>query len=570
MARQAKVVISSVNNVGPGVKAAAKDLVSFESNVVRVGKALQTALSAGAVTAFAAKVTQFGVESVKAFGEVERKMIQLKTALGGNEQSFERMTDLIADLSRQTLRSKGDIQDLVADLAALGKSDEDINRIATAAVNLSNVTGQGLNEAMKQINATFSGSTDELGKLIPEIKGLTKEQLAAGGAADIVNEKLASLSKEMSEGISQRMKNLNDAWGDFTETIGEKLAPAMDAALQKLTDTLDKMGRAIRKFSGEQTVEDRLAELADQIAQRQAQLKLLQAEAARLTARGVAGVAIQNLLDEIQRTQGEIRQLENSVSGIMRAQGGSGASRTVTAAPAGGGGPATTASDGTAAAIKEISDAALEAETAFQGWNYEATAVAGAMTPLLETPSILEASWTTALENVANKQKDWGDFIADSMGTMMGAMGSALEAVGAALFNQEDAWDSFSAVAVQALAEVLRALGGQLAAMAAFYALTLQWGKAALAAAASAAAFVAAGVAGAWAASLSGGGGSGASSPTAPAGGGGGGGGVAAQYTGAQAVTFNFYNQGNVVGAGGMEELAAIIDSLIKRNARYA
>jgi hypothetical protein len=45
---------------------------------------------------------------------------------------------------------------------------------------------------------------------------------------------------------------------------------------------------------------------------------------------------------------------------------------------------------------------------------------------------------------------------------------------------------------------------------------------------------------------------------------------ASASYTGSRSITFNFYNQGNVVGAGGLEELAAIINSLIQRDARYA
>lgn len=48
------------------------------------------------------------------------------------------------------------------------------------------------------------------------------------------------------------------------------------------------------------------------------------------------------------------------------------------------------------------------------------------------------------------------------------------------------------------------------------------------------------------------------------------GGGTGAAYTGSQPITFNFYNQGNVVGSGGLEELAAIIEGLIQRRARYA
>lgn len=46
--------------------------------------------------------------------------------------------------------------------------------------------------------------------------------------------------------------------------------------------------------------------------------------------------------------------------------------------------------------------------------------------------------------------------------------------------------------------------------------------------------------------------------------------GVGATYAGSQPITFNFYNQGNVVGSGGLEELAILIDAILKRNARYA
>lgn len=48
------------------------------------------------------------------------------------------------------------------------------------------------------------------------------------------------------------------------------------------------------------------------------------------------------------------------------------------------------------------------------------------------------------------------------------------------------------------------------------------------------------------------------------------GGGGGASYAGAQAITFNFYNQGNVVGAGGMQELAGLIEGLIAQRGRYA
>lgn len=50
----------------------------------------------------------------------------------------------------------------------------------------------------------------------------------------------------------------------------------------------------------------------------------------------------------------------------------------------------------------------------------------------------------------------------------------------------------------------------------------------------------------------------------------GGAGGAGASYTGSQSITFNFYNQGNVVGSGGLQELAMTINQIIVQNQRYA
>ena len=87
-----------------------------------------------------------------------------------------------------------------------------------------------------------------------------------------------------------------------------------------------------------------------------------------------------------------------------------------------------------------------------------------------------------------------------------------------------------------------------------------------VAAAASAAAFVAAGFANAWASDLSGSGSSAGSSVASASSSRGSG----AAYTGAQAITFNFYNQGNVVGSGGLVELAHLLRDILVTEERYA
>jgi hypothetical protein len=170
---------------------------------------------------------------------------------------------------------------MVGSLASLGKSEADIKKISSAAVYLSNVTGQGLNEAMKQVNATFSGSTDELSKLIPELKGLTKEQLAAGGAADMITQKLGILSDKMSEGVSQKIKNMKETWIELKIEFGKNIAEIFSPMIT----WIDELGKswlnniknveAYKRVqesieSGEKTLADQTSgDLAGSIAQMQ-------------------------------------------------------------------------------------------------------------------------------------------------------------------------------------------------------------------------------------------------------------------------------------------------------------
>lgn len=231
MAREAKIILTSENKIGAGVKSAEGDLDRFGASAQKIGKVLSTAFTATAIIAVTKKIAEFGVEAVKAFGESERSMIQLKTALGGSESAVSRMTGLIDSLSRKTLESRGSVEQMVATLASFGRSEKEINAISEAAIALSNATGKTLNEAFTSINKSFAGTVGELGELIPETKKLTAEQLKAGGAADILNAKFGAISDQMASGVSQSFKNLGDSMGTLKNAIGGFLEPVFSPML---------------------------------------------------------------------------------------------------------------------------------------------------------------------------------------------------------------------------------------------------------------------------------------------------------------------------------------------------
>lgn len=589
MPRQAKVIITSTNNAGAGIKAAVKDLVSLESNATRVAQGIQNALSATAVIALGKKMVDFGIDSVKAFGDVERSTAQLRTALGGSSDALARMNGVIEDLSSKSLASKGDIRDLVADLASLGHSEDDINRIATAAVNLANVTGQGLKEAMKQVNSTFSGSTDELGKLIPEIKGLTKEQLAAGGAADVITSKFENLSREMSEGVSQRLKLLSESFGDLRENIGERLLTAFSPMLTFLQQVVNGWNDA---YAAQKKYQEALNSNDPEMAAALKRVSDIKKEISKLEQMIASGAAeLQGLgaadLEALNRAYAgalrALKELENKRSGL------SGITPATSTTPSVSGSTDTLSSPGVDLGVPFPGGASDTTKTnagyGYYGWVPPAEdsgggGSAGKLAALFEKlgtaiDGAIDGfmSWFNALQPVI----DILDPIKTILSGMFEVLGPLIEELLAPISDMLKIFGNIMAKSLIPILNILTPVFNLLAKVMLFFANKIMIPVANF-------------IIGIWngiakvinkllgwagvklkyadkidpvgLGETTDDGTGDNTSPSSP--------GRGASYTGSQPITFNFYNNGNVIGSGGLEELAMLIDSIIKRNERYA
>jgi hypothetical protein len=241
----AKVIVSAENRLKQGLDDAKKDLLGFGDAAESIGEKLKNALTVTAIVVGLEKLGKAAFDCFVEFGEGERRIKQLKIALDNNETSFNRAIRLIDEMRGMSLASKDQIEGLVAELATLGKSDAEIDRITRAAVNLSNVTGQDLNTAFTLINGTYSGTAGKLEKLIPELADLTKEQLAAGGAADIINGKFGEMSKQLAEdNIPQKIKNIRDNWDDLKQNFGQAVAPLFNPILEGINRIITGWNKA--------------------------------------------------------------------------------------------------------------------------------------------------------------------------------------------------------------------------------------------------------------------------------------------------------------------------------------
>lgn len=218
---EAKVIIKSENNISKGLNSAKKDLSGFEQYAASIGDKLKTAFSAAAILVAVKKITDGLSSCFRAFNEADRAYRRLSLSLS-DAKGFNAVKQNITSLSKITLSSKDDIEAMVSELAALGKSSDEINAISEAAIHLSNVTGRDLNSSMTTLLYTYQGTTTQLNRLGIDTSKLTKEELAQGAAVDLVTTKFGELSKAMAANDStQTVKNIKDNLGDIKQSIGQ-------------------------------------------------------------------------------------------------------------------------------------------------------------------------------------------------------------------------------------------------------------------------------------------------------------------------------------------------------------
>lgn len=247
---QAKIVIKGQNEVKDAVKGASNDLMSLTQTLQKVGGAFKSAFTVGAVIGAVKQLgAAIGTMVTEDFGEANRAYAQLAMALG-DSSAYDSVVANIDRLSKQTLAANGDIEAMVAELAALGKSADEINAISDASVALSNVTGKSLSSSMTIMLATLNGTTTQLKRMGIDLGDLTEEELKSGAAIEIVNEKFGQYSSMLADtDLNQSLKNMGETWGDIKEKIGGVVAYNFGPMLRQLDAGFEAVGENVNSLT---------------------------------------------------------------------------------------------------------------------------------------------------------------------------------------------------------------------------------------------------------------------------------------------------------------------------------
>jgi len=189
-------------------------------NIQKAGKTMSMSLTA--------PLTAFAAASIKAFDTQAKAEAKLMTALKGNKKAFDNLTK--SATAFQNVSTFGD-EEIIAQqayLASLGLTETEINKVIAASMDLASGTGQTLEFGVKNLAKTFGGLTGELGESIPALKNLTKEQLMAGEAVDVVAKQFEGQAQAAAKAGAGGLKQLSNRFGDLMEKIGEMLIPVLN------------------------------------------------------------------------------------------------------------------------------------------------------------------------------------------------------------------------------------------------------------------------------------------------------------------------------------------------------
>ncbi|MBQ3799441.1 MAG: hypothetical protein II837_04005 [Treponema sp.] len=196
-------------------------------------------------------------ECTEAYRVQANAEIRLEQAARNNpyldSSSVTNLKNFASEIQSMTTYGDEELLPFMAQLAAAGRTEEQVMDIMKASVDLAASGTMSLDSAVKALNGTYQGNVGTLGKQIAGVKSLTKEQLANGEAVKLVAENYKGMAEETARATGAA-KQLKIAWGDFKEHLGSGfeaiIAPinrGITGILTSVNNTISGLKEAIRQ-----------------------------------------------------------------------------------------------------------------------------------------------------------------------------------------------------------------------------------------------------------------------------------------------------------------------------------
>lgn len=239
---------NKLDEAGKTIDAGAKKGKGFANNLKAISTGAVAAAGTVAGVTVAVKKTVDALNDCAAAYRIQQNAEEaLQVAAKNNpyldDESVYNLRNFASEL--QSLSEIGDEVSLqvMSQLAATGRNEEQIMSIMSAAADMAAVTGQDLASAAQQLNATLNGNAGLLGRQIGAINNLTQEELTNGKAIELV----AKQYKGVAAATADVEVQISNAWGDLKENIGRGWQNVTQPVKQFFLDVLNNINEATAK-----------------------------------------------------------------------------------------------------------------------------------------------------------------------------------------------------------------------------------------------------------------------------------------------------------------------------------
>lgn len=225
-----------------------KGVDSAKKNVESLGKATKAfgAMAKAAIAGVSfALIIREAKQMVDLFAEQEKVELRLIAAAANNPyingDSVRSLRDTAAAMQKVSIFGDEAIIQQQAFLTTLGMTEEQINSVLAASIDLASTGIVTLDSAVKNISKTYGGMTGELGELIPSLKDLTTEELEAGAAVELINEAYGGMAEAAASGVAGAKDQFKNAFGDLKESIGGILGTLQAESMRQMQPMIENL-----------------------------------------------------------------------------------------------------------------------------------------------------------------------------------------------------------------------------------------------------------------------------------------------------------------------------------------
>lgn len=297
-------ITSKLNKFGQGLKGLANlgnIVTGWKMAFDMVGKTIST-------------VAKAMNETIELSNKQIKAEIQLETAAKHNpyldSSSVQKLKNYASELQSISTIGDEELLPMMAQLAASGRTQAEIQDIMKAALDASASGAVDMSTAVRSLNQSYEGNVGALSRVLPSLKNLTAEELKQGGAVRAVARAYDGMAKKTSDatGAAER---LNNAWGDFKENIGSTVGKLLNPLKQKLAEIITDINNANAEKNATKKADEDIKNQQATVVSYEVKIKEIESQIVALKERKVKAQSIGDKL-----TEGELNAQIESLKAI--------------------------------------------------------------------------------------------------------------------------------------------------------------------------------------------------------------------------------------------------------------